>query len=155
MCSSNPLACATQERGLVASISDVLIQPSDMRLRRGRDRGGGRTGGRTRRCTPDKPTRWALGTIRVCERGEKVACRYSNHLLHAFTTVEFALSVWSDMRIQPHLTSAPSACAATVVLKPNVHQIKHAASRCGLCGYNSHRKENIAAVAFHTPKASH
>ena len=37
---------------------------SGMRLRRGRARGGGRTGGRTRRCIPDKPTRCALGKIR-------------------------------------------------------------------------------------------
>ena len=52
------------------------------------------------------------------------------------------------------LTSPQRLPPVQLVLKPNVHQIKHAASRCGLCGNNSHRKENIPAVAFHTPKAS-
>ena len=55
----------------------------------------------------------AFQTRQQAEHSERyVACRHSNHLLRAFTTVEFALSVWSDMRIQTHLTSAPSACAA-------------------------------------------
>ena len=132
-----------------------------MRLTRGRDRGGGRTGGRTRRCTPDKQKTEIYLTSQHAEHvGRYVSV---SEMRRRCTGIAPSNSVFSPLpslhclcgrKCGSKLTSPQRLPPVQLVLKPNVHQIKHAASRCGLCGNNSHRKENIPAVAFHTPKAS-